>query len=146
MKKIYLAAPLFSVFERNINVYIANEIEKTQKYNVFLPQKISPIKEQDIYNMKPIYDGCKDNIINSDIVLAIVDGSDVDSGVAWELGYAFACNIPTLCIRTDIRKSEGNGVNIMIEYSATKTIYLTKYNQTVNMLIEKIIAELEEFK
>lgn len=146
MKKIYLAAPLFSVFERNLNLYIAEEIEKTQKYSVFLPQKISPIKEGNEYNMKPIYDGCKDNIKDSDIVLAIVDGPDVDSGVAWELGYAFANRIPTLCIRTDIRKSEGNGVNIMIEYGATKTVYLTKYNQTINVLIKKIISELEEFE
>mgnify|MGYP001549014643 CR=1 FL=1 len=37
MKKIYLAAPVFSTLERNVNKYIANKIENTGKYRVFLP-------------------------------------------------------------------------------------------------------------
>ncbi len=144
MKKIYLAAPLFSAFERNINKYIAKKIEDTGKYKVFLPQMVSPKKVNNKYDMHPIFEGCKDNIVNSDIILALVDGSDVDSGVAWELGYAFANEKKSICIRTDIRKSEGNGVNIMIEYGATKILYLTKYHQNIDDLIELIIKELEE--
>ena len=144
MKKIYLAAPLFTTLERNINKYIAEKIENTGKYKVFLPQTVSPIKVNDEYDMYPIFEGCKNNIIDSDIIVALVDGADVDSGVAWELGYAFANNKKSICIRTDIRKSEGNGVNIMIEYGSTKTLYRTKYHQNMDDLIDLIIKEIEE--
>ena len=144
MKKIYLAAPLFTALERNINKYIAEKIENTGKYRVFLPQTVSPTKVNDEYDMYPVFEGCKNNIIDSDIIVALVDGADVDSGVAWELGYAFANNKKSICIRTDIRKSEGNGVNIMIEYGSTKTLYKTKYHQDMNDLIDLIIKEIEE--
>ena len=144
MKKIYLAAPVFSTLERNVNKYIANKIENTGKYRVFLPQTVSPIKVNDEYDMYPIFSECKNNIIDSDLILTFVDGADVDSGVAWELGYAFANNKKSICVRTDIRKSEGNGVNIMIEYGSTKTLYRTKYHQNMDDLINLIIKEIEE--
>lgn len=144
MKKIYLAAPVFTTLERNINKYIADKIENTGKYKVFLPQTVSPVKINGEYDMYPIFSGCKDNIIDSDLILALVDGADVDSGVAWELGYAFANNKKSICVRTDIRKSEGNGVNIMIEYGSTKTLYRTNYHQNMDELIDLIIKEIEE--
>lgn len=144
MKKIYLAASLFSSIERNINELIAKKIEKSGDYKVFLPQTISPEIKNNEYNMFPIFEGCKNNIMDSDLILALVDGSDVDSGVAWELGYASANNKKILCIRTDIRKSEGNGINIMLEYGSTKTLYATKYHQTFDDLINLILKELEE--
>lgn len=144
MKKIYLAAPLFTVIERNINKCIAEKIEATGKYKVFLPQTVSPAEVNGEYDMHPIFEGCKNNIIDSDFIVALVDGADVDSGVAWELGYAFANNKKSICIRTDIRKSEGNGVNIMIEYGSTKMLYRTKYHQNLDDLIDLIIKEIEE--
>lgn len=36
MKKIYLAAPLFTTLERNVNKYIAEKIENTGKYTMSL--------------------------------------------------------------------------------------------------------------
>ena len=132
MKKIYLAAPVFSTLERNVNKYIANKIENTGKYRVFLPQTVSPIKVNDEYDMYPIFSECKNNIIDSDLILAFVDGADV------------ANNKKSICVRTDIRKSEGNGVNIMIEYGSTKTLYRTKYHQNMDDLINLIIKEIEE--
>jgi nucleoside 2-deoxyribosyltransferase len=57
-------------------------------------------------------DGC-------DAVLAILDGADVDSGTASEIGYAFARNKPILGYRSDFRLSsdnEGSIVNLQVEY------------------------------
>jgi nucleoside 2-deoxyribosyltransferase len=57
-------------------------------------------------------DGC-------DAVLAILDGADVDSGTASEIGYAFARNKPILGHRSDFRLSsdnEGSIVNLQVEY------------------------------
>lgn len=146
MKKIYLAAAVFSVFERNNNYYIANILKEKGFYEVFLPQEVPPLETATGKDMSYIYQQCKVNIENSDVVVALVDGSDVDSGVAWELGYACAKHVPALCIRTDFRKAEDKGVNVMIEYGSVKTVYLTKYHQTMEEIAYHILQELEDIQ
>jgi nucleoside 2-deoxyribosyltransferase len=58
-------------------------------------------------------------IERSDVVFAILDGVDVDSGTAAEIGYAFAKGKPILGYRGDFRLSadnEGSTVNLQVEY------------------------------
>ncbi len=57
-------------------------------------------------------------IDESEAVLASLDGPDVDSGTAVEIGYAFARGLLVVGLRTDIRWSsdnEGSRVNLMVE-------------------------------
>jgi nucleoside 2-deoxyribosyltransferase len=51
-------------------------------------------------------------------VLAVLDGSDVDSGTASEVGYAAARRKPVVGLRTDLRQSGEAGavVNLQVEY------------------------------
>ncbi|HWE97078.1 MAG TPA: nucleoside 2-deoxyribosyltransferase [Tepidisphaeraceae bacterium] len=54
-----------------------------------------------------------------DAVLAVLDGVDVDSGTAAEIGYAHAKGKPILGYRGDFRLSadnEGSTVNLQVEY------------------------------
>jgi len=63
-------------------------------------------------NNKAAIDGC-------DTVIAVLDGTDVDSGTAAEIGYAFAKAKPILGYRGDFRLSadnEGCVVNLQVEY------------------------------
>jgi nucleoside 2-deoxyribosyltransferase len=58
-------------------------------------------------------------IEQSDAVFAILDGVDVDSGTAAEIGYAFARGKPILGYRGDLRlaaDNEGASVNLQVEY------------------------------
>ena len=58
-------------------------------------------------------------IDRSDAVFAILDGVDVDSGTAAEIGYAFAQGKPILGYRGDLRlaaDNEGAMVNLQVEY------------------------------
>jgi nucleoside 2-deoxyribosyltransferase len=58
-------------------------------------------------------------IDSADMVLAVLDGTDVDSGTAAEIGYAFAKGKPILGYRGDFRLSadnEGSTVNLQLEY------------------------------
>jgi nucleoside 2-deoxyribosyltransferase len=58
-------------------------------------------------------------IDRSDMVFAILDGVDVDSGTAAEIGYACAKGKPILGYRGDYRLSadnEGAMVNLQVEY------------------------------
>jgi nucleoside 2-deoxyribosyltransferase len=52
-------------------------------------------------------------------VLALLDGSDVDSGTAAEIGFAAALGRPVVGLRTDRRLSGDNTatvVNLQVEY------------------------------
>jgi nucleoside 2-deoxyribosyltransferase len=54
-----------------------------------------------------------------DMVFAVLDGTDVDSGTAAEIGYAFAKGKPILGYRGDFRLSADNDgavVNLQVEY------------------------------
>ena len=56
---------------------------------------------------------------DTDIVVAVIDGADADSGTAWEMGYAYAHGIPVIAIRTDFRMAgHHEHVNLMLEQSA----------------------------
>ena len=58
-------------------------------------------------------------IDSCDLVLAILDGADVDSGTAAEIGYAFARGKLVLGYRGDFRlaaDNAGSTVNLQVEY------------------------------
>jgi nucleoside 2-deoxyribosyltransferase len=58
-------------------------------------------------------------IANSAIIFAILDGSDVDSGTAAEIGYAYALKKPIFGYRNDFRYAGdnfGSRVNLQVEY------------------------------
>jgi nucleoside 2-deoxyribosyltransferase len=58
-------------------------------------------------------------IIRSDAVLAVLDGADVDSGTAAEIGFAFALKKKILGYRSDFRlagDNDGSIVNLQVEY------------------------------
>ncbi len=117
MRTVYLAAPLFSEAELDFNRKLRDEI-KGAGFKVFLPQEDSNnVKDRDD-RQKVIFGKNEAGIRNSDIVAAVVDGTDVDSGTAWEIGYAYALGKPILGLRTDFRTLGIEGtVNLMIERS-----------------------------
>lgn len=58
-------------------------------------------------------------IDDSDVVVAGLDGPDVDSGTASEIGYAFAKGKRVFGLRSDMRRSgenEGVQVNLQVQY------------------------------
>jgi nucleoside 2-deoxyribosyltransferase len=58
-------------------------------------------------------------IDRADGVLAVLDGADVDSGTAAEIGYAAARGLSIVGLRTDSRRTgdnEGVTVNLQVEY------------------------------
>jgi len=54
-----------------------------------------------------------------DLIIAVLDGPDVDSGTAAEIGYGSALGKPTIGYRGDYRLSkenDGGTVNLQVEY------------------------------
>lgn len=118
MRTVYLAAPLFSEAERDFNRKLRDEI-KSAGFNVFLPQEDSNNVKGEKNRQKIIFNKNVVAIESSDIMVAVIDGTDVDSGTAWEIGYAFAKGKTIIGLRTDFRTLGIEGtVNLMIERSA----------------------------
>jgi nucleoside 2-deoxyribosyltransferase/predicted secreted protein len=125
---IYLAAPLFSEGERTYNLSIARQL-RNNFFDVYLPQEAgddSPTREKT--EQGRIFSDNLKALDNADIIVAIIDGADADSGTTWEMGYAFAHGKQVIALRTDFRRSGCyEKVNLMLEESATvvtSTIHL----------------------
>ena len=117
--RVYLAAPLFSEAERSYNAIVADLLRK-KFFDVYLPQDTgdgNPKREKN--DLVQIYERNKQALQDADIVIAIIDGADVDSGTAWEVGYATALGIQVIALRTDFRIAGYEElVNLMLEQSA----------------------------
>ena len=98
--KIYLAGPLFTTPEREFNVQLATRL-RAAGHEVFVPQE-NPASEP---TGKAIFVKDLEGLDWAEGVVAIMDGSDPDSGTCWECGYAYATKKPVVLFRSDSRVS-----------------------------------------
>jgi hypothetical protein len=57
-------------------------------------------------------------ILNSQVMVANINGLSTDPETAFEIGVAFACNIPLLLLHTDDRTIFNGGLNAMVTTSS----------------------------
>ena len=107
--RIYLAGPLFTEAEKDYNRRLAQALEEHAQGEVVLPQESCKGLDVDT-----IWRQCLRDIQTSDIVVAVLDGADADSGTCVEIGYAYALGKEIYGIRTDFRTGEFQGLNAMI--------------------------------
>ena len=105
-KQIYFASPLFSDMERVYNESLVKKIRTMYpELNVYLPQEQGEINDKESYaDAKMIAKYDTDALLNSQLVLAILDGVSIDVGVASEIGVAYQAGIPILGLFTDSRQ------------------------------------------
>lgn len=81
-------------------------------------------------------------INQAEVVVACMDGPDVDSGTAWEVGYAYAKNKPVILFRTDFRMAGeskgGHPYNIMLSQSAFAHIDAPSLRDNLRTLVKAI--------
>lgn len=118
--RVYFAGPLFSNAEQDFNKRAAAQFEAAG-HEVFLPQEKSAalVGEGDDWPKK-VFLCDRDGVEWAEVVVAVMDGAQVDDGTAWECGYAYAAGKPIIGLRTDFRKcGDGDGaVNLMLAESA----------------------------
>jgi nucleoside 2-deoxyribosyltransferase len=118
--KVFLAAPLFSEAEREFNSKIARRLRENG-FEVWLAQEAPFIQQGSHKEKKMIYEGDILALKTCDVVLAVLDGLEVDAGVAYEMGYAKALGKPIIGLRTDYRTfSKVEEVNLMLEVPLVK--------------------------
>lgn len=80
-----------------------------------------------------------ESIRQADGVVGILDGVDVDSGTAAEIGFAFALGKRCYGLRTDFRlagDNPGSIVNLQVQY------FIEASGGTVQTTIEELLSEL----
>lgn len=113
--KIFLAGPLFNEMERDFNLKVAKKLRKSG-FEVWLAQEAPFVKKGTKAEKKKIYEGDVAAIEESDVVVAILDGMDIDPGVAFQIGYAKGVGKKIIGLKTDYRTfSPIEEINLMLE-------------------------------
>lgn len=109
MPKLYFASPLFTEMEVAFNAQLAARIRHHfPEMDVFLPQEQMAINDKNAYaDAKMIAQYDTQAVLESDVVLAILDGQIIDPGVASEIGVAYQAGIPVIGLYTDVRQQGG---------------------------------------
>lgn len=134
-KTIYLASPLGfshsgSHFIRDVLIpeLTRQGLNVVNPFDLVDPARIRAIAEMEAGRARiaawralniEIGQGNVNAIDGCDAMLAVLDGADVDSGTASEIGYAFAKGKRIVGYRSDFRISadnEGGIVNLQVEY------------------------------
>ena len=132
MKKIYIAGPLgFSEACRDFYYGRLLPIVKESGFEVLDPWDTeieipSPEAQRNVWDHFNMLVGERNRkaIESSDGMFAVLDGTDVDSGTASEIGYAFALGKKILGYRGDFRltgDNPGSTVNLQVEYFIRKS-------------------------
>lgn len=120
--RIYQAGPLFTEAECDWHRKLKARLTALG-HEVIWPGEL--ITEQDIAAWgadapSRIFEADRDALVGAELVIALLDGVQVDDGTAWEIGFAYARGIPVIGIRTDARhagETSHSTVNAMIEGS-----------------------------
>jgi nucleoside 2-deoxyribosyltransferase len=142
--KAYFAASLFTQAEADWNRRLAMTLN-FHGLSVFLPQD-EAIPFVDISIDPPNVDGRGifhlnvDNLLESDVIIAALEGTDPDSGASWECGAAYIAEIPIIGIRSDFRKAgdcEGSPVNLQVGFSVNEWVFI-KHSDDMTVTAGKI--------
>ena len=108
--KVYFAAPLFSQGEKDYNLELTKVLED-HGYQVFLPQRdgflyteLEGKSEEERTQM--IFEKDRDEVLNADVLIFLLDGRVPDEGACVELGIAYANGKRCYGIKTDPRSVE----------------------------------------
>jgi len=122
-RRIYFAAPLFTQAEWLWNLQLAEKL-RAFNFDIILPQlRAEPmLLKKESFDPLILFAANVQEIDQADIVLAILDQADPDSGTCWECGYAYKAGKPIIGLRTDIRNSadDPSGVNLMLFHCCAK--------------------------
>ena len=119
--RVYFAAPLFTQAEWLWNLRLASEL-RGLGMSIHLPQDEADLmlKKKKPFDATSLFSENTNEIEKADVVLAVLDQPDPDSGTCWECGYAYKAGRPIVGLRTDFRPAGDDSerpVNLMLARS-----------------------------
>lgn len=155
--KIYFAAPMFAKSDLIYNAYLVKQIrEKYPEVSIYLPQENGAINDKSAYaDSQMIALADTEKVLESQIMIAVLDGLSIDAGVASEIGVAYAKGIPILALYTDTRQQGAENVKKLaalqmiaenqFHYLNLYTVGLVKLNGAVYVTEEELLEDLAKF-
>ncbi len=108
MARVYWANALFSAADRRFNEACAGVL-RASGHDVLLPQA-GAANAQNAPTPEVIFRADATELLSCDFLVACLDQETIDSGVACEIGLAYAAGIPVLALLTDMRQfRQGEG-------------------------------------
>lgn len=141
--KLYFAGPMFAKADLLYNEYMVKQIrDLDDSIEVYLPQENGAINDKTAYaDSKMIALADTQKVLESDLLVAVLDGITIDAGVASEIGVAYAKNIPMIGLYTDTRQQGadnpkklaalGDTAENQFHYLNLYTVGLVKLNGSV---------------
>lgn len=129
MKKFYLASPFFTERQRDTVCKVAN-ILRAAGHEVFVPMEH---KIEDAWSYSPkewaekVFSMDVDAIRACDEMIALYYGLYSDTGTAFEIGYAYAAQMPVHVIPMT-KPGETLDVSVMIASAAAESSYFSEKN------------------
>jgi nucleoside 2-deoxyribosyltransferase len=117
---VYIAAPLFTDAERTFNYRLCAKL--SEFLDCYLPQRDGVLLADAVLDgadrketSRIVFDCDISAIHRANFVIAVLDGAEVDAGVAVEIGVSWALGKSVFGLRTDSRRPVCGGLNPMIE-------------------------------
>lgn len=154
---IYFAAPLFAQSDLLYNQKLVEKIRQQQPdATIYLPRENAAINDKSAYaDSKMIALADTEKVLESDLMIALLDGITIDAGVASEIGVAYAKNIPILGLYTDTRQQGSDNqqkiqalqtvAENQFHYTNLYTIGLIKLNGQVVNSEAALLQALQEY-
>ncbi len=138
----YLAAPLFTQAERRWNAELA-KLLRARGCRVILPQEKAEkmLTGKIKFDAQTLFDHAVNSLEKCDVVIAVLDGPDPDSGTSWECGYAWKLGRPIIGVRTDLRPGGDDPtlpVNLMLGRSCQRLLKVDRSMKTVKAIADQI--------
>jgi len=123
MAVIYVAGPIFTAAEQAWLSGVVNALERRANVEVIWPFRDIP-RGRD-RRPEAVIQLCVEGLERADVMLAILDGPQVDDGTAWEVGFFFAQkgSSQIVGVRTDARaagETHGSAVNTIVAQSCSR--------------------------
>lgn len=156
--KAYLANGLFSIGDRLVNELLAKEIRKEiPEFELYVPQENDAINDkQSFADSLDIAKADMEKLQESDVLIAVIDGIEIDSGVAAEIGAFSTYNRPIIALYSDVRQLGRDNqlkINALIEdatenqfiYRNLFVIGLVKRNGVIVSTVSDVVDSVKKY-
>ncbi|WP_341323224.1 nucleoside 2-deoxyribosyltransferase [Solibacillus sp. FSL H8-0523] len=150
--KAYLANGLFSIGDRYVNELLARELRATiPEIELYVPQENDAINDKNAYaNSLAIAAADLASLKESDVLIAVIDGVEIDSGVAAEIGSFSMLNRPIVALFSDVRQQGrtnakkidalvADGTENQFIYRNLFVVGLIKQNGVIASTVEEVV-------
>lgn len=155
--KAYLANGLFSLGDRLVNEQLAVAIrDGISSIELYVPQENDAINDKTAYaDSLAIAQADLEMLQKSDVLVAVLDGVEIDSGVAAEIGAFAMLDRPIIGVFTDVRQQGRDnmqkiealvrdGIENQFVYRNLFVVGLIKRNGIITTSIEEAVKAIQK--